>query len=64
MPLFLDGESAMNKFIRENLKYPQSTHKRGIPGCVAIRFVVQKTSKIQHYFHRGRRDCLFVSVFY
>lgn len=46
MPVFPGGESAMQKFVADNLKYPESAQKAGIQGRVTIRFIVGKTGEI------------------
>lgn len=46
MPSFPGGESEMNKFISDNLKYPIVAQESGISGRVTIRFVVTKTGEI------------------
>lgn len=46
MPVFPGGETAMQKFIADNLKYPQSAQKTGMQGRVTIRFIVGKTGEI------------------
>lgn len=46
MPTFPGGEGEMNKFIRENLKYPIVAQEAGISGRVTVRFVVTKTGEI------------------
>jgi len=42
MPKYSGGDEALNKFIRENLKYPESAAEAGVEGRVVIRFVVDK----------------------
>lgn len=46
MPVFPGGESAMQKFVADNLKYPESAQKAGIQGRVTVRFIVGKTGDI------------------
>ncbi|MDH6310740.1 TonB family protein [Dysgonomonas sp. PFB1-18] len=46
MPKFPGGESAMQKYIGENLKYPEEASKNKIQGRVTIRFVVSETGAI------------------
>lgn len=46
MPSYPGGESAMQKYIGDNLKYPESAQKAGIQGRVNIRYVVGKTGEI------------------
>ncbi|GAB6009184.1 TonB family protein [Dysgonomonas reticulitermitis] len=40
MPTFPGGEAEMQKFVRENLKYPVTAQKAGIQGRVTLRFIV------------------------
>lgn len=46
MPSFKGGESAMNKFITDNIKYPASAKENGIQGRVTVRFVITQNGKI------------------
>lgn len=46
MPSFPGGEVEMQKFIRDNLKYPVVAQESGIQGRVTIRFVVTKDGTI------------------
>lgn len=46
MPVFPGGESAMQKFVADNLKYPESAQKAGVQGRVTVRFIVGKTGDI------------------
>ncbi len=46
MPQFPEGEVAMNKFIADNLKYPELSKKDKISGKVYLRFVVSKEGKL------------------
>lgn len=46
MPSFPGGEVEMQKFIRDNLKYPVIAQENGIQGRVTIRFVVTKDGTI------------------
>ena len=43
---FPGGESAMNKFLGENLKYPKMAQDAGIQGIVYVTFVVEPTGII------------------
>lgn len=47
MPTFPGGEIEMQKFIRDNLKYPVVAQEAGIQGRVTLRFVVSKTGAIE-----------------
>lgn len=46
MPSFPEGKNAMDKFISDNLKYPEEAQAKGIQGRVTVRFVVSKTGDI------------------
>lgn len=46
MPSFPGGEIEMQRFIRDNLKYPVIAQENGIQGRVTIRFVVTKDGTI------------------
>lgn len=46
MPGFPGGEAEMYAFISRNLKYPVIDQENGIQGRVTVRFVVDKTGKI------------------
>lgn len=46
MPSYPGGEVEMQKFIRDNLKYPVVAQESGIQGRVTIRFVVTKDGNI------------------
>lgn len=48
MPSYPGGESEMNKYISENLKYPVEAQAKGTQGRVAIRFIVGKTGEIRN----------------
>ena len=47
MPTFPGGEIEMQKFIRDNLRYPVVAQEAGIQGRVTLRFVVSKTGTIE-----------------
>ncbi len=47
MPEFPDGQAAMLKFLRDNLKYPPIAKENNIEGTVVVNFVVSKTGEIQ-----------------
>jgi protein TonB len=47
MPTFPGGELEMQKFIRDNLRYPVVAQESGIQGRVTLRFVVSKTGTIE-----------------
>lgn len=42
MPEYVGGNAAMNKFILENIKYPQKAKETGLQGTVYISFVIEK----------------------
>lgn len=48
MPVFPGGETEMQKFIKDNLKYPVVAMESGISGRVTLRFVVAKDGSIQN----------------
>lgn len=48
MPTFPGGEAEMQKFIRDNLRYPVVAQEAGIQGRVTLRFVVSKTGAIEN----------------
>jgi periplasmic protein TonB len=45
-PVFPGGESALLKFISDNLKYPVSAKKKGITGTSFVKFVVNEVGKV------------------
>ena len=48
MPSFPGGQTALNAYIQENLKYPQSALEDGIQGRVYVNFVVEKDGSISN----------------
>ena len=48
MPSFPGGQTALNAYIQENLKYPQSALEDGIQGRVYVNFVVEKDGLISN----------------
>jgi len=46
MPIFEDGDAALLKYLRENLKYPDKTKDRGVQGRLAIGFIVEKDGSL------------------
>lgn len=48
MPVYPGGEGAMNKFVKENLRYPVTAQEEGIQGRVNIRFIVEKDGTISN----------------
>ncbi|MFT4222405.1 TonB family protein [Dysgonomonas sp.] len=48
MPNFPGGEVEMQRYIRENLKYPETAQKEEIQGRVTLRFIVADDGEIQN----------------
>jgi len=48
MPQFPGGESELLKYIGNNLKYPVEAQQKGIQGKILVRFVVNKTGKVEN----------------
>lgn len=46
MPEFPEGPAAMQKFIRDNLHYPEEARLKKIEGTVVVQFIVTKEGKI------------------
>lgn len=46
MPQFPGGETALMKFIAENVVYPEAARKEGGSGVVVVQFVVSETGKV------------------
>jgi len=46
MPVFKGGETAIIKFIQENIKYPEAAKTKGISGKVIVRFAVEADGSI------------------
>jgi len=46
MPSFPGGEDARNKFLAENIKYPQQASENGIQGTVYVSFVVDSKGNV------------------
>lgn len=46
MPEFPGGEAALNKYLYENIKYPQMAKESGIQGRVFVTFVVEKNGAV------------------
>ena len=46
MPSFPGGETALMKYIAENLRYPSVSQDQGIQGLVIIKFVVTDTGNV------------------
>jgi protein TonB len=47
MPQFQGGEAALNKFIKDNLKYPDVPKSERKAGRVAVQFVIGKDGKVE-----------------
>ena len=48
MPEFPGGQSALYKFLGENVKYPPKCQKKGIQGKAYVQFTVDKSGKIMN----------------
>ena len=46
-PMYPGGDSALNKYLNENMKYPQAAKDEGIEGRVWVLFVVDKKGNIK-----------------
>jgi protein TonB len=46
MPEFPGGQNALNKYLSENIKYPQMAKESGIQGRVFVTFVVEKDGRV------------------
>ena len=46
MPEFPGGEAALNKYLYENIKYPQMAKESGIHGRVFVTFVVERNGEV------------------
>lgn len=47
MPEFSGGKSAMQKYMSDNVKYPESAKKEGVTGKVFVSFVISKNGKVK-----------------
>ncbi|TVR89063.1 MAG: energy transducer TonB [Saprospirales bacterium] len=45
-PIYEGGKSAMQKFIRKNLKYPKDALENKIEGVVVVRYTINKSGKV------------------
>ncbi|MEJ7645665.1 MAG: energy transducer TonB [Chryseolinea sp.] len=45
-PSFTGGNSAMEDYLRENLKYPDTAREQGIEGTVFVEFVIDESGKV------------------
>lgn len=48
MPSFPGGMQALNKYLKDNLRYPTIAAENGVSGRVVLRFVVSKSGKIEN----------------
>ncbi len=48
MPKYTGGEQARNKYLMENIKYPESALKQGIQGTVYVSFIVEKDGSVSN----------------
>lgn len=46
MPEFPGGETERNKFLAENIVYPNATARKGYQGTVYISFVIESDGKV------------------
>jgi protein TonB len=46
MPVFSGGEAALMEFLKQNIHYPDSAHKKGIQGKVMVRFAIETDGSI------------------
>jgi len=46
MPQFPGGETALHKYLAENIKYPQMAKESGIQGRVFVTFVIEKNGAV------------------
>lgn len=46
MPEFPGGQSALFKFINENIKYPPMARENGIDGTIYVGFIIDETGKV------------------
>jgi protein TonB len=46
-PSFTGGEKEMKKYLRDNLKYPETARDKGIEGTVFVDFVVDEAGKVR-----------------
>jgi TonB family protein len=47
VPEFPGGETALFKFLGDNIKYPDAERKQGISGTVYVSFIVDKKGKVK-----------------
>lgn len=47
-PEFAGGETAMNEYITQNLRYPADAYRAGQEGTVLVQFYVEKDGKVSN----------------
>ena len=47
VPSYTGGDKAMSKYLKDNLKYPQTALDNGVEGTVYVEFVVAKNGKVR-----------------
>lgn len=45
-PIFPGGDKALQKFIADHIRYPESARKKKIEGCVYVRFIIDKLGNV------------------
>ena len=45
-PAYIGGEKALNRFLKDNLKFPADAEDEGLEGTVYVDFVVSKTGEV------------------
>jgi len=53
MPEFLASQSALSKFIEQNLQYPRTSLKNGVQGTVIVGFIVNEDSSLSNFHIRN-----------
>ena len=48
MPEFPGGDSALRRFITENLRYPEEAKASGMSGKVFVQFVINKNGEVEN----------------
>ena len=48
MPEFPGGDSALRRFITENLRYPEEAKANGMSGKVFVQFVINKNGEVEN----------------
>lgn len=58
IPEFIGGREAMNKYLSENLVYPEFAKKKGIEGKVYVKFVISESGNVSNVkVQKGIPDC-------